>query len=198
MALKTSKKTKYYIYVAIILYILKWCSGYVGWMEEVRLADERVIKILRISRCSGLNFPGCNAHQDFVVANLPEFSDKLIVWHEHLNPMIFNIYQGRLYIVATPPYQYEYDLYGKPEPFYVCYLWEGTKWNRVPLDQIPLAIYDNNLLISNHQRKNLYYISIIEKDDFEFNNDRSLGRPYKRIDPLYITNFYKFQIHYND
>ena len=108
--------------------------GYVEWQEEVKLNDGRVIVVTQKKKCSegytGQNWATCIAREAWVTINLPEFSDKPIVWHEHLKANVVNIHNHSLYIVAEPPTGLEFYQYGKPLPPYlgfVCMNWGQSK-----------------------------------------------------------------------
>lgn len=176
----------------LALFIVKFISGRVFWDEEVKLNDGRVIVVSRSMRCPGRMYPACFAREEWLTINLPEFSPAPILWHEHLELMILNVDKGQLYLVAKPPYEREYNLYGQPEPFYIGYLWTENHWVRIPFAQIPVAIYDTNLLINNNLGEDSSFISLEKKAGQEFNGAFTLLSRARRIDPTYRSNFTRY------
>jgi hypothetical protein len=120
--------------------------------------------------------------------DLPEFSTQPILWHESLDPMIVNVDSGRLYVVGTAPTEREFDLYGKPRPPYVGFIWEGSAWKRIPFDGIPQAIYTTNMLIESVPDAGTNMLTEVRKESAEVNGKATYRKPLKRIDPTYRSN----------
>ena len=161
--------------------------GYVEWQEEVKLNDGRVIVVTQKKKCSeaytGQNWATCIAREAWVTINLPEFSDKPIVWHEHLKANVVNIHNHSLYIVAEPPTGLEFYQYGKPLPPYLGFVWEGGVWKRIPFADIPQEIYDVNMLIKSNGPNGIKYLSLEKKNSKQFNGDSAYRSNQKKIDP---------------
>lgn len=152
------------------------------WQEEVKLLDGRVITVMqkrrieeRIEREAWLTF------------KLPEFSDKEIVWHENLRPIVLNIYQKKLYVVGIPGTIIEYNQYGRLEPMYIGYRYDNGQWIRIPFSEIPIEIYDINMYPENMALHRLKHVSIADKVEI-FKDDRWMPSQ-RRIDPNYRSNF---------
>lgn len=165
------------------------CGGNtLTWQEEVKLSDGRVITITQKRRYE-MVYTGSNSGnlpRDFwLTFKLPEFGDKEITWHENLTPQVFNIYQGKLYVVGVPGTEIEFRQYGKPYPEYVPYQYEAGQWLRIPFSEIPVDIYDTNMWIDNEPENNSKYISLTDKATEM--KDESLPDPLKRISPNFKT-----------
>ncbi|MGB9110787.1 MAG: hypothetical protein WCC39_19025, partial [Telluria sp.] len=135
-----------------VLLSLSACADTVKWKEDVRMLDGRVIVVTQEKRCSGGDYKAktdatCLAREAWVTVNLPEIDSKEIVWHESLDPMVINVYEGKLYIVGSPPTSVEFRKYGAVNPPYVGFVWNSGAWQRIPFSSIPKAIYDGNMLI---------------------------------------------------
>lgn len=163
------------------------------WKEEVKLNDGQVIVVTQKKRCSGAytggNYASCIAREAWLTIRLPEFGDQEILWHEHLSPRVLNVYEGRLYVVGFPPTGREFDLYGQQRPPYFGFLWEGGQWKRIPFGDIPLAIYDTNMLIDAFPPNGIDYLSLSQKENSVMNGNPSIRLHHKRIDPKYKSNF---------
>ena len=164
------------------------CSRTVEWKEEVQLNDGRVIVVTQKKRCEGGDFTAktgatCIAREAWLTIKLPEFSDKEILWHESLDPMVVNIHQGRLYVVGAPPHTLEFRAYGATNPPYFGFVWEGNAWKRIPFAEIPVAIYDANMLIASIPMTRTDYLLLAQKNSPEENGALTKPAPLHRIDP---------------
>lgn len=165
------------------------CTNTGSWQEEVKLSDGRVIVVTQKRRYEGVytgqNF-GDLPREFWLTFRLPEFGDQEITWHENLKPLVLNLYQGHLYLIATPPSGREFMQYGSPKPGYVQFKYDGVGWKRVPFSEIPEAIYDTNLLIANGPPNNAKFVLISMKS--EEIKDETLGDSYKRITSKWVIN----------
>jgi len=152
---------------------LGWCarpSPYVSWQEEVKINDGRVIVVDQKKRKGGLM-----AREAWLTFNLPEFSPQPILWHENLSPLILNISGGKLYIIGYPPTVVECTHYGKPDPSYVGFVWDGGNWVSIPFEQIPNNIYDTNMLIEGFPPYGTKLLVLTQKASREVNG--AVGMP---------------------
>lgn len=178
-------------------YVLPGCAGnfagpdYRTWQEEVKLNDGRVIVVTQKRRCqsayTGGNFTNCIEREAWLIVKLPEFGNQEMVWHEKLKPKILNIHNGRLYIVGFPPTGLKFDLYGKPQPPYIGFMFENGQWKRIPFEAIPEAIYDTNLVQDGSLVK-VKFLTLVEKNGPQLNGDPTYPKPIRRIDPTYKSN----------
>ena len=159
----------------------------VSWREPVRLLDGRVIEVTQKNRIDrGVWFipnSGPLAREFWLTVKLPETGNEAVTWHQHLEPLVLNVFQGKVYIVGMPPTRREFLMYQKPRPPYIGYVLEGGIFHRMPFEQIPVEIYDTNLSVGGHLYASFGRITLEEKD-------RKLREPYlpkifRRIDPKY-------------
>ena len=161
------------------------CTNKLGWQEDVKLLDGRVILVYQERQFEGKSYNGSTfgsmPREFWITINLPEISKQEIVWHEKLLPTNLNIFKGRLYIVGIPNTQREFELYNKPRPPYVGYLFENNQWKRIPFNEIPQAIYDMNLAFSNEGFSHNERVTLVDKA-----REDKIGVPKSliRIDPL--------------
>lgn len=155
------------------------CGGNTGsWQEEVKLLDGRVITIAQKRR-----YEGRVPREHWMTFKLPEFGNQEITWHENLLAQVLNVYQGKLYVVGTPFTEQEYRQYGKPYPVYVPYRYEAGQWQRIPFNEIPVAIYDTNLLVANEPPNGAKLVTFAIKA--EEMKDETLGDHYKKISAIH-------------
>jgi hypothetical protein len=157
------------------------------WLEEVKLNDGRVIVVTQKKRCEGAytggNYAPCIAREAWLTINLPEFSDKPIIWHENLSPRVVNTHGGRLFVVGAFPTRREYKLYGEPQPPYISFVWKEDSWQRIPFEAVPESIYDVNMLMEGIPPKGITFLSITKKESSEVNGDRRIRKSQRRLDP---------------
>lgn len=166
---------------------LTGCTQTVAWTEDVRLLDGSVVTVAQKRLCQGGDYTAatnasCLARDAWVTLHLPAIAPTDIVWHESLNPMVINVYQGRLFIVGTPPTSLEFRKYGAVNPPYVGYVWTGQAWQRLAFAAIPVAIYDGNMLPDSIPMTRTAHVTLEQK--YREAHDGFI-RPPQRIDPAY-------------
>jgi len=129
------------------------------WKEEVKLNDGRVVVVEQKRRMDGPV-----ALEDWVTINLPEISPQPIVWHENLAPLILNINEGRLFVVARAGNYFEQQQYGNVTPAYYGFEWNGMKFVRISFEKIPEKIYTTNLLLDDSPKHGESFIDINIKE----------------------------------
>lgn len=147
------------------------------WTEEVKLLDGRVITVTQKRRYDEYTKLPREAWLTF---KLPEFGDKEIVWHENLEIQVLNVYQGKLYVVGDPRGLREFRQYGAD---YVPFRYEAGQWVRIPLSDIPVAIYDTNMYPGHMLLDKRKHISVSDKIEM-FKDDR-WDADQRRVDPNY-------------
>lgn len=175
-----------------MVFCLTGCTQTVEWKEDVRLFDGRVITVTQKKRCGGGDYSAraranCLANDAWVTLTLAELSAHQIVWHESLDPMVINIFEGRLYIVGVPPTGVEFRKYGAMNPPYYGFEWSEEKWRRIAFNKIPVAIYDANMIIGSIPETRTPH-GILERKNLEMDGDYM--RFQRRIDSIMKTFAY--------
>lgn len=171
------------------------CSKTVQWEEEVKLNDGRIIVVTQKKRCEGGDYTAktdasCIVREAWLTIKLSEFSDKDIVWHESLDPMVVNVHQGRLYVVGRPPHTLEFRAYGATNPPYFGFVWENSAWRRLKFEEIPEAIYDRNMLTESIPQTKTKHLSLAEKNSEAESGNPVYPKYLRRIDPKHTTSAY--------
>ena len=167
------------------IFSLSGCAQTVEWKEDVRLLDGRVVTVVQKKLCKGGDYAAtveatCLARDAWVRIEIPEINDHEILWHENLNPMVINIFKGRLYIVGTPPTSVEFRKYGAVNPPYYGFTWEGGNWKHIPFAEIPNEIYEGNMLIESIPKTRATHVTLEQK---KIETGCCYRSPQRRIDP---------------
>lgn len=131
--------------------------GGASWKEEVLLHDGRKMIVERSQTRGGRHEIG----QDVSVAkHTVSFSlsgkDKPIIWESEfgleiekssLNLLAIDVVGSIPYVVTTSTGCIAYNKWGRPNPPYVVFKFDGRVWQRVPLVEFPTEIKEANVAI---------------------------------------------------
>ena len=67
----------------------------------------------------------------------------------NFNPVALHILHGVPYIVAEPNLCQSYNKWGRPNPPYVLFKYEGKLWQRILLSDLPMEFKDINLVVNS-------------------------------------------------
>lgn len=133
--------------------------GGASWKEEVLLHDGGRLIVERSVARKGRHELGQQppiGEQSLTFA-LPGTKES-VTWEDrysedlgsaNFTPMLLEIAKGTPYVVAAPMGCLSYNKWGRPNPPYVVFQYQGNAWNRVPLDALPPEISQPNLVISS-------------------------------------------------
>lgn len=138
------------------------CAGLFGlggdsWKEEVLLHDGSKIIVKRSQSYGGRHEIGQSSpiKEHTISFTLPD-SNKPITWtseygedigRTNFNLLAVHVLNGTPYIVATPNLCLSYNKLGRPNPPYVFFKYDGTAWQRIPLEQFPVEFKTLNVAI---------------------------------------------------
>lgn len=149
--------------LAILLMILgggmSACAmGGTSWKEEVLLHDGQKIIVERSVERGGRHEIGQKPpyKEQSLVFTMP-ISNETITWEDHYSedvgsanflPMLLDISKGTPYLVVNPVGCLSYNKWGRPNPPYVIFKYDGKAWQRIPLQELPAEIKTPNLIFS--------------------------------------------------
>jgi len=130
-----------------------------SWKEEVLLHDGQKIIVKRTVERGGRHEIGQQPpyKEQSLVFTLPTTNER-VTWETvfsadiglaDFKPILLDIVQGKAYIVTTPMGCLAYNKWGRPNPPYVLFKYEGKEWKRIPLQELPLELNTPNLIISS-------------------------------------------------
>jgi len=121
--------------------------GGTSWKEEVLLHDGQKIIAERSQTYGGRSEPGQSGpiKEHTISFTLPG-ANKAITWtseygedlgRTNFNLLAVHVLNGTPYIVASPNLCLSYNKWGRPNPPYVFFKYDGNAWQRISLEQLP-------------------------------------------------------------
>lgn len=142
------------------------CAAYAGllgfggtsWKEEVLLRDGSKIVVERTQTYGGSREIGQPkpVKEHSVTFSIPGSSSR-ITWKSEYGEDIKNtnfkllalhVLNKTPYIVAVPALCLSYNKWGRPNPPYVIFKYEGKEWKRISLQELPIEFKEINLVIA--------------------------------------------------
>ena len=144
------------------------CAGFLGfsgdsWKEEVLLHDGSKIIVKRSQSYGGRHEIGQSPpiKEHTISFKLPG-SDKTITWiseygedlgRTNFNLLAVHVLNGTPYIVASPNLCLSYNKWGRPNPPYVFFKFDGKAWQRIPLEEFPAEFKTINVALDIRGRQ---------------------------------------------
>jgi hypothetical protein len=133
--------------------------GGTSWKEEVLLHDGSKIIVERTVARGGRHEIGQrpSISEQSLSFVLP-ITNQRVTWEDHysedvdganFNPMLLEIVNGTAYVLGSPAGCLSYNKWGRPNPPYVVFKYQGKEWQRIPLQELPAEIKLPNLVISS-------------------------------------------------
>lgn len=128
------------------------------WKEDVLLHDGKTIVMERKQTYGGK--PTIDSRERSVLDEEWTFQNpanqKHLVWKNDLRRppegsslmlMILGIKDGAPYIATSPAGCIAYNHWGRPNPPYVFFRYDGAQWQRIPLDEFPAEFKEANVVV---------------------------------------------------
>lgn len=134
-----------------------------SWEEEVLLHDGSKIIVKRSQSYGGRHEIGQTPpiNEQDIAFTLPG-TKRALTWKSeysedigraNFNLLALHIANDTPYIVAEPNLCLAYNKWGRPNPPYVFFKYNGKKWQRIPLTEFPAAFKKINLVVSTKRHK---------------------------------------------
>ncbi len=135
------------------------CSKEVSWKEEVLLHDGRKIIVERSVERGGRHEIGQRPpiKEQSLSFNMPGTNQR-IMWEDkysedvgggNFHPMLLEIFNDIVYVLVSPAGCLSYNKWGRPNPPYLLFEYNGKTWQRIRLQELPNEIKLPNLVISS-------------------------------------------------
>lgn len=144
------------------------CAGFLGlggdsWKEEVLLHDgSKIIAERSVERGGRHEIGQKPPYKEQSLSFTMPGTNQTITWEDHYSedigtasflPMLLDVYEGSAYIVANTMGCLSYNKWGRPNPPYVVFKYEGKEWKRITLQELPAEIKTPNLIQSEPDAK---------------------------------------------
>lgn len=134
-------------------------GGSSSWKEEVILHDGQKIIVERSVTRRGLHELGQRPpigkqHLTFTMPG----TGKAVRWEDeysedigsaNFNLVMLDILDGVAYLVGSPMGCLSYNKWGRPNPPYVIFKFQGNEWKRINMQELPAEFKTPNLIISS-------------------------------------------------
>ena len=132
--------------------------GGASWKEEVLLHDGSKIIVKRTVERGGRHEIGQKPpYKEQSLSFIMPGTNQRVTWEDHYSedigtanflPMLLEIVKGTPYLVVHPMGCLSYNKWGRPNPPYVIFKYDGKEWQRITLPQLPIEIKTPNLIFS--------------------------------------------------
>jgi hypothetical protein len=130
-----------------------------SWKEEVLLHDGSKIIVTRTVERGGRHEIGQQPpfKEQRLHFTMPGTNQE-VIWEDHYSedlgsanflPMLLDVSDGTPYMVVYPMGSLSYNKWGRPNPPYVIFRYDGKAWQHIPLQELPTAITTPNLVFSS-------------------------------------------------
>lgn len=164
-----------------------------SWKEEVLLHDGSKIIVKRSQSYGGRREIGQPSpiKEHTISFTLPN-SSKTITWtseygedigRTNFNLLAVHVLNGTPYIVASPNLCLSYNKWGRPNPPYVFFKYDGKAWQRVPLEEFPEEFNSVNVAldIMGREVENLVSLGLASSEKINNLNNHIKQPEYKTI-----------------
>lgn len=128
-----------------------------SWKEEVLLHDGTKLVVTRSQTYGGRHEIGQPSpiKEHAVRFTLPD-TGKTITWaseygeelgRTNFHLLAVHVLNGTPYIVTEPNLCLSYNKWGRPNPPYVFFKYDGTAWQRIPLEDLPAEFTTMNVVL---------------------------------------------------
>lgn len=139
--------------------------GDVVWKEEVVLHDGTKIIVKRSQSYGGRREVGQDSpiKEHVLTFQLPR-SGKSVKWvsefsqdvgRANFDLLALHLLNDTAYVVTTPNLCLAYNKWGRPNPPYVIFKYDGTHWQRIPLTELPREFTTLNVIINVRREEDI-------------------------------------------
>lgn len=174
-------------------------AGFLGigntasWKEEVLLHDGSKIIVERWQRHGGRREPGQDPDiSDQSISFTIPGTNKSVKWKDEASDELggrvnfdlvaLHIINNLPYIITTPHLCLSYNKWGRPNPPYIIFKYEGNEWKQIDMTELPVEFKNINLVVNaGADDWKLVSQSIVSADMVKKLNDELTQKEYKTI-----------------
>lgn len=135
-----------------------------SWKEQVLLHDGSKIIVTRSHSRGGRGEIGQSPIKEQAITFTVPGSNKTVIWkdeysedvgHANFNLVALHILNGAAYITTTAYGCLAFNKWGRPNPPYIFFKYDGIAWQRISLSKFPELFKEINLVINSsaHEKK---------------------------------------------
>ena len=164
-----------------------------SWKEEVLLHDGQKIVVERSQTYGGRHEIGQSAPiKEHTIRFTPPGSSQVLTWtseygedigRTNFNLLAVHVMKGAAYVVAKPNLCLSYNKWGRPNPPYVFFKYDGTQWQRISLEQFPIEFKTLNIAIylGGQEVKEMVSRGLVSAEKIKAMNSELKQPEYKTI-----------------
>lgn len=164
-----------------------------SWKEEVLLHDGSKLIITRAQTYGGSHEIGQPPPiKEHTVTFTLLHTDKTITWiseydsslgRTNFQLLAIHVLNSTPYIVAEPNLCLSYNKWGRPNPPYVFFKYDGVAWQRIPLEEFPVEFKSINVALSTIGRKgaDLVRQGVVSSEKIKEVNRHTVNPDHKTI-----------------
>jgi len=160
---KRKKRKRCLFSVVIVLLLCLFMNGcFLGhsawWKEEVLLHDGQTIIVDRAQKLGG--YPYVASTERTILEEKWQFvipgTKEKVTWIKDgrfppqgtmLTMVLLDILNGVPYIATVPSVCISYNYWGRPNPPYVFFKYDGKTWQRIKLEEFPAELTESNVIV---------------------------------------------------
>jgi len=174
-------KHKRFLFSVVLVFLLSLLlSGcFLGhsawWKEEVLLHDGQTIIVDRSRKLGGYRYP--DSRNRSILEEKWNFpvpgTYKFVTWkiNQELPPkgyslslLVLGFVQGAPYIATSPAGCISYNYWGRPNPPYVFFRYDGKTWQRIKLEEFPMELTETNVVVGSPKPKKSNWSAVHRSD----------------------------------
>lgn len=136
-----------------------------SWKEEVLLHDGQKIIVKRSQTYGGRVEPGQGGttKEHSISFELPK-SGRTVAWKSeygselgrtNFNALALHVQDDIPYMIVEPNLCLSYNKWGRPNPPYVIFKFDGRVWQRIGLAELPVEFKRINLIVNNSRQRDI-------------------------------------------
>lgn len=139
--------------------VSKYGDTNTNWKEEVALHDGQTIIVKRNVKRGGRREPGQAPNSIYEsLAFTPPNSRQTVIWEDkktedignsNFHPLLLDVVDNTPYLVTKALGCLSYNKWGRPNPPYIIFKYDGNTWQRINIQELPAQLTTPNLLVNS-------------------------------------------------
>jgi hypothetical protein len=140
-------------------------AGADTWKEEVQLHDGQKVVVERSQNYGGRHEVGQSSpvKEHTISLALPNVSRSISWTSEYaedagvtnFNLLALHLKDGVPYLVASPNLCISYNKWGRPNPPYISFKYDGSQWIRIAMEELPVEFKSINLIVDTYEQRDI-------------------------------------------